>query len=137
MCICLPGLVFVSMNVLGMTGTGLNNMHEVSLCRQIIDILTEQSRQSQFTSIKVVYLELGELSCVDKSALQFAFGALAKGTVAADARLEFIDVPGQAYCAACQQAFHVKQLAEPCPRCQAFSAQIIQGQDIRVKEIQV
>jgi hydrogenase nickel incorporation protein HypA/HybF len=112
-------------------------MHEVSLCRQIIEILTEQSRRSQFTSIKVIYLELGELSCVDKSALQFAFLALAKDTVVADARLEFIDVPGKAYCAACQQAFHVKQLAEPCPRCQAFGAQIIQGQGIRVKEIQV
>jgi hydrogenase nickel incorporation protein HypA/HybF len=112
-------------------------MHEVSLCRQMIDILTEQSQCLQFTAIKVIYLELGELSCVDKSALQFAFLALADGTVVADAQLEFIDVPGKAYCADCQLEFHVKQLAEPCPQCQAFGTQILQGQEIKVKEIQV
>ena len=66
-------------------------MHELSLTRNIVSIVTEKSKGAK---IRQVTLEIGKFSAVLPDALQFCFDIVTKGTVAEGADLEIIETPG-------------------------------------------
>jgi hydrogenase nickel incorporation protein HypA/HybF len=70
-------------------------MHEVSLCHNIIQILQQHFAEKIGITVKTIYLEVGCDSCVEKSALTFAFPMVAANSIAAKAQLSFIDIPGR------------------------------------------
>ncbi len=63
-------------------------MHELSLCRAIIDTLQQSAIEHDFERVKVVRLEIGPLAAVDSEALRFAFNIATADTLAAGATLE-------------------------------------------------
>lgn len=113
-------------------------MHEMSLTEGVVRILEEQSRQHGFTKVKTVWLEIGELSHVDPESMLFCFGAVAKGSpVAAEAKLEIVRVPGQAYCLDCTDSVALAKRYDPCPKCGGFALTVTAGEEMRVKELEV
>jgi hydrogenase nickel incorporation protein HypA/HybF len=54
-------------------------MHEMSLCEGVLRILEEQAREQQFARVKTVWLEIGDLSSVEKEAMRFSFDVVMKG----------------------------------------------------------
>src|SRR5690554_6139227 len=50
-------------------------MHELSLCRSLIDLLQQQAAVSHFSRVKQLWLEAGPLAAVEPEALKFAFTA--------------------------------------------------------------
>ena len=109
----------------------------MAICEGIAEILAEQAKAQSFSKVTVVWLEVGQLSTVEQSALRFSFEVVMRGTVADGARLEIIEVPGQAWCMACSQAVSVSQRFEPCPRCGSYQVQVTGGEALRVKELEV
>ena len=109
----------------------------MALCEGIAEILAEQAKAQSFSKVTVVWLEVGQLSTVEPSALRFSFEVVMRGTVADGARLEIIEVPGQAWCMPCSQAVSVSQRFEPCPRCGSYQLQVTGGETLRVKELEV
>lgn len=67
-------------------------MHELSLCKSIMEIIDAKSKENNFEKVKDIVIEIGGYSCVEKHALEFAFDVVAKGTVAENASITFIDV---------------------------------------------
>lgn len=67
-------------------------MHELSLCKRIVEIINEKGDINQFERVKTVVIEIGSYSCVEKEAMEFAFDVVAKGGFAENASLRFIDV---------------------------------------------
>lgn len=112
-------------------------MHELSLCRRILEIVQEQYVHHQKKRIKVIYIELGELMAVEKSALLFSFPIIANGTVAEHALLQIIDIPGEAWCANCQKSVKVNHYFFSCKTCEKFSLTIIRGNEFRVKAMEI
>lgn len=113
-------------------------MHEMSLTEGVVRILEEQAAAHGFTRVKTVWLEIGELSQVDPESMLFCFGAVAKGSpVAAEARLEIVRVPGQAYCLDCADTVTVATRYDPCPRCSGHKLQVTAGGEMRIKELEV
>lgn len=112
-------------------------MHELSLCRSLLNILTVHSAKLGFKHIKGIYLEIGMLAMVEKSALQFNFDILKKHTIAEQAFLIFIDIPGEAFCNFCQKKVKLTQYHEACPNCDQFSLTITRGLELRVKSLEV
>jgi hydrogenase nickel incorporation protein HypA/HybF len=76
----------------GFNGDSL--LHELTLCRQIIKILTEQLVGKEISRVVAIHLDIGKEALIEKSALSFSFEVVAAGTLMAGARLEMHDVPG-------------------------------------------
>ena len=113
-------------------------MHEVSLVEGVLRILEQQAAEQAFSRVKTVWLEIGELSHVSPEAMDFCFAAIAKSSpVAADARLEIIRVPGQAWCQDCAATVAIPQRFGPCPKCAGTNLAVTGGEEMRVKELEV
>lgn len=112
-------------------------MHELSLCKNIIEIVEEQSKNRSVKKVKAISLEIGQLALIEKSALRFSFELLAKGTIADGAILHITDVPAKGLCDYCQVFVTIQQRFDPCIHCGNFSLKIIQGDELRIKTMEV
>lgn len=112
-------------------------MHELSLCRTILDIIKEHVSIKNCSCVKKIVLELGQLAAVDEAALRFGFEAICKETIAAHAILEIIAVEAQAVCDSCKKTVKLKQYYDACESCGHFSLNVIQGDELRIKFIEV
>lgn len=113
-------------------------MHEMSLTESVVRILEDQAATHGFAKVKTVWLEIGELSSVDPESMAFCFGAVAKGSsVAADAVLEIVRVEAQATCLDCTETVRVTARYDPCPKCGGYKLNLIAGEEMRIKELEV
>jgi hydrogenase nickel incorporation protein HypA/HybF len=112
-------------------------MHEMALAEGIVQIVEGAARANDATAVRAVWLELGALSHVEQDALRFSFDVVTRGTVAAGARLEVVTTPGRAWCMPCGEAVHLERLGNACPICGSHQLQVTQGEEMRVKEIEI
>ncbi len=112
-------------------------MHELSLCENILQVLEQQAMTQQFQKVKTVWLEIGALSGVETEALRFSFDVVMQGSLADNAQLEIINVAGQAWCTACAGNVVVEQLYDVCPQCGSYPLQVNNGDQMRIKELEV
>lgn len=112
-------------------------MHEMSLAEGILQIVESTARANDASAVRAVWLELGALSHVEQDALRFSFDVVRRGTVADRARLEVITTPGRAWCMPCGAAVDLSKLGDPCPTCGSYQLQVTQGEEMRVKEIEI
>lgn len=90
-----------------------------------------------YTTVKTVWLEIGALSGVEIEAMRFGFDAVMKGSLANDATLEIIELPGQAWCMQCDKNVEVSQRFDACPDCGGFQLHVTGGDEMRIKELEV
>ncbi|MGC7589675.1 hydrogenase maturation nickel metallochaperone HypA [Bisgaard Taxon 46] len=112
-------------------------MHEMSLCQNMMQIIEKECAKNQVKQVTDLWLELGVLSCVEKSSLAFCFEIMCRGTVAENCRLHFIDVPASAWCWQCEKVVEVAIGQAVCPTCGSTHLQVQQGNELRIKEIAV
>lgn len=112
-------------------------MHEMSLTEGVLQILQESAKSKGFERVKTVWLEVGELSSVEIEAMRFCFDVVMQDTLAQGAKLEIIQVPGEAWCMSCGKSVTVKQRFDPCPDCGGFQLQVTGGDQMQVKELEV
>ena len=112
-------------------------MHEMSLTQNIMEIIEQQHRQHGFREVTDIWLEIGALSCVEQSALEFCFEIMRKDTVAEHCRLHFVHLTVRAWCWQCQQEVEVAAYQDCCPRCQGVHLQRQSGTEFRIKEMAV
>ena len=112
-------------------------MHEMSLCESVLQVLEDNAESRGFERVKTVWLEIGELSGVELEAMRFSFGAVTRGTLADQARLEIIEMPGRAWCMQCGKTVRVRQRFDACPDCGGYQLQVTGGEEMRIKELEV
>jgi hydrogenase nickel incorporation protein HypA/HybF len=112
-------------------------MHEMALAESILQIVADTARAHAATRVCAVQLEIGTLSHVEESALRFCFDAVTRNTVADGARLEVDTVPGRAWCMPCGESVPLARLGEPCPHCGSYQLQVVAGNEMKVREIEV
>ncbi len=112
-------------------------MHEMSLAEGVLQIIEDSSRTQNFSRVKTVWLEIGQLAGVEAEAMRFCFEAVVNGSIAQDAKLEIIETPGQAWCLHCAEVVHVRALYDACPKCGSHQVQVTGGNEMRVKELDV
>lgn len=113
-------------------------MHEMSLTEGVVRILEDQAVKHGVSRIKMVWLEIGELSSVDPDSMLFCFGAIAKGTpLTAEAVLKIVRVPGTAWCMDCSESMAIGQRFDPCPKCGGHHLTVTAGDEMRIKELEV
>lgn len=112
-------------------------MHEMSLAEGILQIVESAAKANDARAVRAVWLELGALSHVELDALRFSFDAVTRGTVADGAQLEVVATPGRAWCMPCGGTVDLGRLGDPCPRCGSYQLQVTQGEEMRVREIEI
>ena len=112
-------------------------MHELALSEGVLRTLCESAKTAGYSRVKTIWLEIGELAGVERSALLFCFDAVSKGSLADGARLEIIVVAGEAWCMQCAKAVKVKQRFDQCPDCDSYQLQLTGGDEMRIKELEV
>lgn len=112
-------------------------MHEMSLAEGIRGIVLDQARAHGFTAVTVLRLEIGRFAGVEKPALEFAFDVVMRGSPAEAARLEIIDLPGQALCYDCRTAVQIDDRLAPCPLCGGGRLLPQGGDEMRIRDMEV
>ena len=112
-------------------------MHEMSLCEGVLQILEDNAKSQGYKKVKTVWLEIGGLAGVELEAMRFSFDAVMRDTLADQARLEIIEIPGQAWCMQCAKNVSVKQRFDQCPDCGSYQLQVTGGDEMKIKELEV
>jgi len=112
-------------------------MHEMSLAESVLQIIEDAASKQGFTRVKTVWLEIGQLACVEHESLRFCFDVVMNGSIAEQARLEIIETAGQGQCETCSRNFPLAALYEACPECGSFDIRVTGGDGMRVKELEV
>ncbi len=112
-------------------------MHEMSLAENVRQIIEAAARDQRFSRVKSVRLEIGQLSCVEAEAMRFCFDSAMAGSLAEGARLEIIETPGTGQCSACGKTVAMTEQYGLCPDCGSPHLQIVAGNEMRVKDMEV
>ena len=112
-------------------------MHELSLSNGMLEIIRKQALEDGFDRVLVVRLEVGALSCVERAALEFCFESVTRGSVAEGARLEILDVAGEAWCWDCENVVPLARRGEACECCGGYRLKVRDGEQVRLAELEV
>lgn len=112
-------------------------MHEMALAESVREIVQSTARAQGATKVRTVTLEIGKLSQVEIEAMRFAFDVVKRGSLAADAALEIVEVDASAWCMACSQAVQITQRGQSCPQCSSYQLQVTGGDRMRVLHIEI
>jgi len=112
-------------------------MHEMSLCEGVLQILESEAEKQGFSKVKKVFLEIGDLSSVEPEAMLFCFDVVTRNSLAEDADLIIVNVPGTAWCMQCSKTVIVKQRFDECPDCGGYQLQVTGGEEMKIKELEV
>lgn len=110
-------------------------MHELSIAVNIVDIVTEEARKVNSSSISEVEIEIGSMSGVIIEALNFAIEEAVKNTCLINAKIKFTEVIAEAKCCKCENDFKVDDFFAVCPKCGSFETDIKKGKELKIKKI--
>lgn len=109
-------------------------MHELSITQSVVEICEQHAQGRRVLS---VILEIGSLSGVVPDAVEFCFEACTRATPLEGARLEIVRLQGKGRCLDCGAVSEIGSYFDPCTSCGGFRLEIIQGEELRVKELDV
>ena len=112
-------------------------MHEMALMGEVRNIVLQEAKVHGFHKVLRVVLEIGKLSGVQAQAMSFCFDVVMADSPAAGAVLEIEEVPGRAWCPACAAEVAIASRLDPCPHCGGLPGRVIQGTEMRVKDLEV
>lgn len=86
--------------------------------------------------VRVLTLEIGQLSGLVPDSVRFCFELCAQGTPCEGARLDIIDTPGRAHCRDCTDDIEVPDSIALCP-CGSANLEITGGQQLKIRQVEV
>ncbi len=112
-------------------------MHEFSIVQSLLELLEEEATKYKAKRIARIEVVVGALSGVEPHLLEFAFNTFKEGTVAEGAeflvRVEKLKV----WCKDCEKEYEKEELNMLCPICGSLNTQIIGGQELLLKSIEL
>ncbi len=112
-------------------------MHELSLCRNIIESIEESAVIEGFARVLSVNLEVGALAGVEIEALKFGFEAAKIGTLAQGSALSVSLITAVGKCRQCGGEMLVTELYTPCSHCGEYGLDFQGGDQLRIKSLEV
>jgi len=102
-----------------------------------LNVALDQARKAGANRVFIIRLRIGALSGVVPDALQFAFEALAPGTLADGAALEIEHVPARFWCIACSTEFQSDDFFGECPACHRPSGDLRAGREMELASLEI
>ncbi|MEF9972076.1 MAG: hydrogenase maturation nickel metallochaperone HypA [Oscillospiraceae bacterium] len=113
-------------------------MHELSVLVEIVRVVEELAKEQSIKKVKAIVLEVGELSSVVPQFMTEYFPVIVDlKPMFKDTELIIEMLPGNAICNECKTVFNVIENKGYCPSCGSFEKDLLSGQELSIKEIQV
>ena len=103
----------------------------------ILAIVEENAKNLHAETVREIEIDIGELSGIDYDALEFAMQYSKKGELLENAKLVINKIPAKARCKSCNHQFDIRDFYTPCPKCNQFNHEILQGKELKVKAIKI
>jgi hydrogenase nickel incorporation protein HypA/HybF len=110
-------------------------MHERSLVKSLIELVTEEANARHLGKIHGIQLEIGEFSGVESQLVESAFHEMAPDYWSDQVTLQVEVAQLAALCQQCHREFHVKHFHFICPHCTSCDIRVISGEEIRLLNI--
>jgi hydrogenase nickel incorporation protein HypA/HybF len=121
----------------GLTSTGSEAMHELTICESLFKLVHQQQTTRHFARVLRVRLEIGHFSCLDPEALRYAFEVLSRETFLEGAILEIDQPPGRVLCLDCGAGVETETRVSDCPSCGGNRLRPTGGDQMRFIEMEV
>lgn len=112
-------------------------MHELSIALGIVKIAEDETTKAKAKTVSKIELEIGVLSGIEMSSLDFIWESAVKDSVLENAIREIFIIPGKGQCMDCDEIFEIHKIYDCCPRCNSNFKGILQGKELRVKALEV
>lgn len=112
-------------------------MHEAGLMQNVLEMSFEQAKAHKAALIEAINIKIGVLAGVVPDALEFAFEAMKKGTLAENARLNVDYAPVVCWCRKCEKEFKPENFSSICPECGKNDIEIRSGLEMNLVSIEV
>jgi len=112
-------------------------MHEQSIVSSLLSMALESAKKDNARKIISIKLVVGELTGVEKDAVIFYFGFMAKNTIAAGANLDLRYTKAQLRCRDCDIIFPRDKLKFDCPECNKKAIEIIGGRELYIESMEI
>lgn len=113
-------------------------MHEMSLVRDVIEVVVRTAEQHGVGRVAAVNLTIGCGRDVVPELFDDLFRRLAQGTVAEGAELSVVSTPYMVRCRACGMTYHLDVFDRStwnCPACSAHDYDVVSGMEFRIDSI--
>ena len=107
-------------------------MHEMSITRNILEIVGREMAASGVTILKKIKVRVGELTAVEPEVLRFCFDAAIKGTRFDGATLLIEEVPLGGKCRECAGEFRITAFDNCCPKCGSTNIDRVSGDELDI-----
>lgn len=112
-------------------------MHELGIVFHVIDSLEKIKNENNITEIKVVTLELGEVSGVlDTYLIECWNWAIKKSDFLKNSRLEIETIKAVTICEKCNHEYSTVTYGKKCPNCQSENTHLITGNETNILRIE-
>ena len=112
-------------------------MHELGITQSIVEIADRTAREQGAVRIISVTVEIGALSGVIPESVEFCFASCSKGTLLEQSELLIERILGKGRCPGCGFELEIDPLTFSCPECGALGLERLQGEELRIKELEV
>jgi hydrogenase nickel incorporation protein HypA/HybF len=112
-------------------------MHEMSIAQSIVEIVEDVLDERGNPCVEKVFVAVGRMAGVVPESLEFSFEAITAGTRLEGAELVIDHIPVRARCESCGHAFEVESYVFRCERCEGTALDIVNGDELAVREIEV
>ena len=111
-------------------------MHELSIANSIINSLKLRFKDEQ-VKITEIHLQVGKLTCLLSDSLQFCLDTIRQDPLIKNAVLKIESINAKGFCNDCNKQFSMDALYAVCPSCQNPATEIVQGNELKIKSVEV
>ncbi len=112
-------------------------MHELSIARSIIGLVSGEAEKQGFRQVLEIRLSVGEYAGIVPECLQEFFPYAAAGTCAEGAALTIETLPAAFECLDCGYRGAVDRRAACCPLCRSAALKMTRGREFYVDSLKV
>ncbi len=114
-------------------------MHELAITKKIMQMIEDEVKKKKTGNPKVVTIEVGYLTTFKSFVIKQLFDVLKKDSkFFKETELIAIEIPGIVKCKDCGAK---REVEEPffmlCPSCTSTNIEVVQGDDIKIREMKV
>ena len=110
-------------------------MHELSLCRGLLQQVNRIAEEHESSEIKSIHLKVGPLAGIEIELLKRAFPLVSHGTAAQHATLEITITPVTVFCDQCDRKCEVETNQLACQQCGNTATQLLSGDEMTLENI--
>ena len=115
-------------------------MHEMALCRNVVDIVLEEAEKAGAQKVTGVYLTIGYSRDIVEDIFEKLFTWMCRESLASEASIHITRVPFTVKCDECGLVYHInvhEQKTWPCPKCKAKKYRLNSGMEFYVNDIEI